>query len=237
MFFGTVFIYSLRLILRTKMEDLTYPVMGGIFLVFTFVFLITPFGVDPSGRYFLPLSIPFSLVAARFIYSAVNKKSLQIACIGLVLVFNGWGTLDCAARTPPGLTTQFNPITVIDQHYIPDLISFLRENGETRGYTNYWVAYPLAFLSGEDLLFVPQLPYQTDLRYTERDDRYLPYDQMVQASPQTAYITTRNQALDEKLRTSFLQLGITWQEKQIGDFQIFYHLSKSIRPNELNLGT
>jgi len=99
------------------------------------------------------------------------------------------------------------------------------------------VAYPLAFLSGEDLLFVPQLPYQTDLRYTERDDRYLPYDQMVQASPQTAYITTRNQALDEKLRTSFLQLGITWQEKQIGDFQIFYHLSKSIRPNELNLGT
>ena len=236
-FFGTVFIYSLRLILRTKMEDLTYPVMGGIFLVFTFVFLITPFGVDPSGRYFLPLSIPFSLVAARFIYSAVNKKSLQIACIGLVLVFNGWGTLDCAARTPPGLTTQFNPITVIDQHYIPDLISFLRENGETRGYTNYWVAYPLAFLSGEDLLFVPQLPYQTDLRYTERDDRYLPYDQMVQASPQTAYITTRNQALDEKLRTSFLQLGITWQEKQIGDFQIFYHLSKSIRPNELNLGT
>ena len=50
---------------------------------------------------------------------------------------------------PPGITTQFNPVTQIDQRQTAKLITFLRENDERYGYTNYWVSYPLAFLSQE----------------------------------------------------------------------------------------
>ncbi len=235
-FLGLVSIYSFRLIFRKNVRNLAPAVFGGVFLVFSLAFLLTPFGVDPSGRYFLPLSIPISLAAAAFIVSVLKNLRWQFACVALVLIFNSWGTLECAAQFPPGITTQFNPITVVDQSAMPDLIAFLRSNGETRGYTNYWVAYPLAFLSNEELVFTPRLPYQSDLRYTPRDDRYAPYNEMVAGNSQPAFITTRAPDLNKKMRTAFLRLGVTWQEKQIGDFQVFYSLSKTVRPDQLGLG-
>jgi len=127
-------------------------------------------------------------------------------------------------------------VTQIDQRTMPDLIHFLQEHGETRGYTNYWVAYPLAFLSGEELIYVPQLPYHLDLRYTLRDDRYPSYDEVVSQSARIAYITTRHAQLDEKLRERFAQQGLAWQEADIGDFHVFFDLSHPVRPQEIGFG-
>ena len=235
-FLGLVGVSAIRLISKKSEYRPAFAVLGGVVLVFTLAFLLTPFGVDPSGRYFLPLIIPLSLAEAGFILKILKKPYWQISCVALVLVFNLWGTLECAAQNPPGITTQFNPITVVDQHAMPDLVSFLQANGETRGYTNYWVSYPLAFLSNEELIFTPRLPYQADLRYTRRDDRYAPYDAMVDQSGRTAFITTHAPDLNVKLREAFTSLGVTWSEKEIGDFQVFYHLSKSVRPEQLGLG-
>jgi hypothetical protein len=115
-------------------------------------------------------------------------------------------------------------------------MAFLRSRGETRGYTNYWVAFPLAFLSGEDLVYAARLPYHLDFRYTPRDDRYGTYTQAAESSPRVAYITTRHPPLDERLRREFSALGVTFQEAQIGDFHIFYALSRKVTPAELGLG-
>ena len=136
---------------------------------------------------------------------------------------------------PPGITTQFNPVTQIDQRQITKLITFLRENDERFGYTNYWVSYPLAFLSQESLVFIPALPYHQDFRYTARDNRYQPYDTEVAHSNKVAYITTNHPALDEHLRGQFKQAGVAWKEQRIGDYQVFYSLSKPIRPEEIGL--
>ena len=95
----------------------------------------------------------------------------------------------------------------VDHRYDQALIDFMRQQDERRGYGNYWVAYPLAFLSGEDLIFVPRLPYHPDFRYTERDDRYLPYDEQVSRSQRVAYITTNHPDLDEYLRSQFQGAG------------------------------
>ena len=35
-----------------------YTILGGILIILTLLFILTPFGVDPSGRYFLPFIIP-----------------------------------------------------------------------------------------------------------------------------------------------------------------------------------
>ncbi len=215
----------------------TWWVLAGICLTLTAGFLLTSFGVDPSGRYFVPLAIPFSLAASAVFINLTKRIYLQYAGFAVLLIFNLWGTIQCAQNNPPGITTQFYTPAQVDQSRMGELIGFLASEGITRGYTNYWVAYPLAFLSQEEIIFTPRLPYHTDLRYTERDDRYAPYQQVVAESDQVAYITSKNPTLDEFIVNGFRKMKISWQEKWIGDFHLFYDLSKLVRPQEIGLGT
>ena len=207
-------------------------------VIFTLLcgFIFTPFGADPSGRYFLPLTVPLSLFAADFIVSLERKFGVKVYGMAAVLViFNFWGIMQSALRNPPGITTQFYEPARIDHRYDQELIDFLREKGEKRGYSNYWVSYPIAFLSQEELIFIPCLPYHPDLRYTKRDDRYAPYTDLVGNAEKISYITTKNELLNQKIRESLLELEVTWNERQIGDFLIFYNLSKMVRPGALQL--
>lgn len=200
-------------------------------------FVLTSFGVDASGRYFLPWAAPLALLAADFILSLRGRVGRwAFALVGLLMVYQLWGVLTSALRYPPGLTTQFYAPTQIDQRYMAELMTFLREHGEQRGYTNYWVAYPLAFLSQEELIYTPRLPYHLDFRYTRRDDRYPLYDSLVNQAERTAYITTNHPQLNEKLRQEFRTLGVSWQETSLGNFQVFYALSRAVHPEEIGLG-
>ena len=209
----------------------------GVIATLILGFILTPFGADPSGRYFVPLVVPLSLFAASLIIE-LDKRigGWAYVLFFLVLVYSFWGTLLSARRYPPGITTQFYAPSQIDHRYDQELIAFLQRVGETRGYSNYWVTYPLAFLSGENLIFTPRLPYHLDFRYTERDDRYEPYDDQVASSNRMAYITTNHPDLDEYLRSKFVSLDVSWQETQIGNYTIFYALSEPVRPQEVGLG-
>ena len=226
----------------------------GVSLTLTAAFILTPFGADPSGRYFLPLAAPGALLMAEMLagLSARQRRTRPAReaspersrrgwlANGLalgVVVFNIWGTAQSAADFPPGLTTQFDQVAQVDQRDLPAVMQFLREQGETRGYTNYWVEFPLAFLSGEELLYAARLPYHLNFNYTTRYNRYPPYARAVEASPQAAYITTLHPPLDERLRAGLQALGVAFEEKQIGDFHIFYALSRKVVPEELGLGT
>lgn len=197
----------------------------------------TPFGADPSGRYFVPLAAPMSLFAAAMILHLRHRwGNRAFVLAGLLIGFHFWGTLQCIQRFPPGITTQYYAPAQVDHRRMPELIEFLEQHGERRGYTNYWVAYPLAFLSQERMIFIPRLPYHLDFRYTPRDDRYAPYDEMLAQSERTAYICTNHPELEVYLRQQFHQLGVTWKEERIGDYQIFYSLSRMVRPEEIGLG-
>jgi 4-amino-4-deoxy-L-arabinose transferase-like glycosyltransferase len=210
----------------------------GVMLAVMAGFVFTPFGADPSGRYFLPLAIPLALFAAAMILELRAKIGYWAwGLVLLLLVYNLWGTVQSTGRFPPGVTTQFYAPAQVDHRYDQALIDFLHQQDERRGYGNYWVTYPLAFLSAEDLIFVPRLPYHPDFRYTERDDRYLPYDDLVSRAERVAYITTHHPELDEYLRSNFKKLGVTSREMQIGDYHVFYALSQPVRPNQIGLGT
>jgi len=213
-----------------------FGLLGGVLGTLTVGFLFTSFGVDPSGRYFLPMITPLALAAASMLRAVRRFRAQPYLMAGVVLGASIWGTLQCAGRFPPGLTTQFYEPAAVDQRASGELIRFLKAEGETRGYSNYWVAYPLAFLSSEELIFVPRLPYHLDLRYTPRDDRYAPYGDQVARSERVAYITTRNPPLDHYLQAQFRALGVTWQEQQIGDFRVYYRLSAVVRPQQIGLG-
>jgi 4-amino-4-deoxy-L-arabinose transferase-like glycosyltransferase len=193
-------------------------------------FILTPFGADPSGRYFLPLAYPMAFFAGSLAADLLPRVGRRwvAGMVALLLAYNLWGTLDCARRTPPGLTTQFDPVARIDTSAFDELIALLEANGEDAGYANYWIAYPLAFLSEERLIFVPQLPYHTDFRYTDRDNRYPPYNAMVAESYRAAYITTNHPALDDRLRAEFTRLGVEFSEATVGGFHVFYRLSDKV---------
>jgi 4-amino-4-deoxy-L-arabinose transferase-like glycosyltransferase len=224
-------------------ERPTYRLLAGVGGVLAVGFLFTSFGVDPSGRYFLPLAVPLALAAGELAWSLPRIHPRLAGAgprgvfLGVLLAFQLWGNLQTGLRYPPGLTTQFDRQTIVEMREMSDLAAFLRENGETRGYTTYWVAYPLAFLSAEELIFTPRLPYHADLRYTARDDRYPPYDLLVAESERTAYIAPRGaQLLDEHLTTGLNALGVTYATRTIGDFKVYYDLSSPVRPEQLGLG-
>jgi hypothetical protein len=213
-------------------------VVAGVAIALVAGFLLTPFGVDPSGRYFMPLAAPMAILGGG-LFAALEERARRPfgwAALCAILGFNLWGNLETALRKPPGITTQFNVVTQIDHSHDSELIAFLREVEERRGYANYWVSYPLAFLSEEELIYVPRLPYHQDFSYTPRDDRYAPYREAVLESARVAYITTRHPALDERLRAAFGELEVTFREAVIGDYRVFYDLSRPIRPGEIGLG-
>lgn len=231
---------SARQLFRNTAARWEKTLLWGIIATLIAGFLFTPFGADPSGRYFLPLAAPMALLAAQALSHLAQRfpqqRWLAPVLVVIVVGYQFWGTLECARRFPPGLTTQFYAPTVIDHRADNELIDFLEQEGETRGYSNYWVTYPLAFESNEALIFIPRLPYHLDLRYTPRDDRYAPYTEEVSRSDRVAYITTHNPSLDDYLQTHFNRIGVTYQEKQIGDYHIYYHLSRVVRPEEIGLG-
>lgn len=222
-----VWIYAFRRARKTAEEAL----LLGLMLTLVALFIFSSFGVDPSGRYFIPLAVPLAIFAARWLTGLQKQIGRWVLLLlALLMLYNAWGTLQSALRYPPGITTQFDSVTQVDHRLMNELADFLRAHGETYGYTNYWVSYPLAFLTQEELIFVAHLPYHQDFRYTPREDRYPPYAQQVDQAEKVAYITTNNPPLNENLRAEFTRLGITWQEHKIGDYQIFYALSQPAYP-------
>jgi len=215
----------------TSARLLLWGVWGTLFLGF----VLTPFGGDPSGRYFLPLYLPlFVFTAGALVALRERIGRWAWVLLGLVLAFNLAGTAQAALANPPGITTQFEAITQVDHRYDGALMDFLQSHGGTRGYANYWVAYPIAFLSGEEIALVPRLPYKADLRYTPRDDRYALYQAWVETSSSAVYVTTNHPKLDGTLREQFAALGVRFREAQIGSYHVFYDFSRKVTPDELS---
>jgi len=208
--------------------------LWGVWATLCLGFVLTPFGGDPSGRYFLPLYLPlFAFAAEALVALRARIGRWAWALLGAVLAFNLVGITQAVLENPPGITTQFEDITQVDHRYDADLIGFLREHGGARGYANYWVAYPIAFLSQEEIILVPHLPYKPDLRYTSRDDRYLPYTQAVAQAAHVVYVTSNHPLLDALLREGFARMGVTFHEAQIGSYHVFYDLSRRVSPREV----
>lgn len=211
-------------------------VLWGMIATLLATFLLTPFGGDPSGRYFLPLVVPLAIFAAMLL-QRFRKQNVIVASLLLALLvgYNVAGTLAAAVQNPPGITTQFDPVTWIDHSRDQELIDFLLANDETRGYTNYWVQTPIAFLSGERIISAARLPYHLALDYTPRDDRYPPYTQTVREAPRAFYITVNHPKLDALIRDRLTALGVTFKEHGIGNYHIFYALSRKVEPVELGI--
>jgi len=153
----------------------------------------------------------------------------------ILILYPFVGTILSNQQSQSGFTSQFAPNTEPDHERMDELTNFLLKNRITRGYTDYWVSYPLAFNSKEQLIFTPELPYHRDFRYTERDNRYDPYKVEVIGSDQIAYIVDQFPELAGRIKLGLTKSGSTWKEKVIGGYLVIYDLTEPIRPDALNL--
>ncbi len=203
---------------------------------FCALFVLSTFGTDPTGRYFLALIPPLTvLVAATLDHLRLERRALARGIAVGLLAFALLGNSVAAVRQPPGFTTQFDPISHIPHDHDQELMDFLRANQLTRGYANYWIAFRLAFLSKEEIILRAALPYKADLSYNPADDRYTPYQETVNEAEEVVYITSHHPVLDGIIRQRMAAYGVTFQERQIGPYHVFYHLSRRVSPHELGL--
>lgn len=205
------------------------PAIVGLVLV---GFIFTSFGTDPSGRYFLPLIFPLS---ALFGYSVVRieKRFVRILAI-ITVIFQIFGTVISSTKEPY-LTSQFYSPSQIDQTKLEELSEFLLSEKQYFGFSNYWISYPLDFVSNEQIIAIPFLPYHPDLRFTERDNRIDKYNQLILDADSYFYITSNNLNLDQLLVDVFNNFEITYKFKIIGDYNIYYDLSEKVTPANLGI--
>jgi hypothetical protein len=101
-------------------------------------------------------------------------------------------------------------------------MAFLDEHQLYHGYTNYWVAFRLAFLSGEKMQYSAALPYKTTLDYNPADNRYPAYVRATEEAERIAVITTNLPELDERLTARWTAQNLMYRETVIGAFHIYY---------------
>jgi hypothetical protein len=200
-------------------------------------FVLSPFGSDPTGRYLMLLYPPLVILAGDWLGRVWrgSRRWLAPAIAGLLLAYNLFGIVKYAQLNPPGLSTQLAIETVLPHEYDDDLIAFLDALGIDRGYAPFWVTYRFAFLTGERIILAPALPYKADLSYTYRDDRYPPYSQMVHTADRVVYVTANLPVLDDAIRAGMENLSLTYHERRIGPYTVFYDLARNVRPEELDI--
>lgn len=198
-------------------------------LLFAALFIFSRFNFDPSGRYFVPLALPLALAFGAFV-AAVKQPLLRAGLVIVVVGYSAAGVIVAAATNPPGITTQFVAETHIPNDDDAALIAFLDEHGLLHGYTNYWVSFRIAFLSGERLQYSAALPEKSDLSYTPFFNRYLPYVTATENAPpeQIAFITANVEAVRTALEASFAAQGVTFDHAQIGIYHVYYNFAPNV---------
>lgn len=233
--YGGVFLY---LIMRWRRNPISHPgtqMLVSMFVLFVIGFIATRFGVDSTGRYLLPLYIPLLIGCACAIEAAWQwRRAAAVTALAGFVLLHGYGIWS-AIESPARLTTQFDEITRFGNNHDNALIEFLRQEQINAGYSNYWVTYRIAFLTDEQIILAPVLPYKPDLRYSPVDQRIESYLALARSSNEIAYVTSLHPTLDQILRGEFESAGVTYSERQIGPYHIFYDLSRPIAPQMLDL--
>ncbi|MFN8527956.1 MAG: glycosyltransferase family 39 protein [Anaerolineae bacterium] len=210
---GIVLLAGYRFFAR-RVENNGRLLIGVLIIGFSVVYLASRFSFDPTGRYFLPLVMPVAVMVGSLIGRLwARRRIFALLLIGVVIGYQAIGQI-VTATTYPGFTTQFNLDTHIPNTDDDALIAFLDEHELYRGYTQYWIAFRLAFLSGERMQYSASLPYLPSLHYTPLDDRIPAYRQAADSADTFAYILANTTPNVEPIRA--------WLEGELAARQIEY---------------
>ncbi|MBU4275331.1 MAG: hypothetical protein KKC30_01175 [Proteobacteria bacterium] len=127
----------------------------------------------------------------------------------MLLVALGGGIVGVAAHPAAGHSVSWR------EHYGP-LLRYMGQHGVRHGRADYWEAYKLSFLSGEELIFAP------DKRFPVGLQRYDPYYWEVLRAPRKLYLF-RPQVDDAalaKVRHDLRRKGVPFEERDLGRWRV-----------------
>lgn len=143
-------------------------------LVVPAAFVITKFHEPVSEpRYLLPLYSAVPLLALGMCSARLPRRAAPLI-LGALLALNVYSL----AALDPLMNRPQNAMASTPANRL-DLTRFLTSHGLERIYTDYWLAYPLAFESGETI--VPSV-------ISGGFNRYIPYAYEVSVSPNPAFV-------------------------------------------------
>jgi hypothetical protein len=210
---------------------------------FALIFIGSAFGTDITGRYLLPLIVPFAVLMALFLAALGGTRRgprlsgrvvLAAVALTVLITFQAAGTLVAMTRYP-GITSQFDLVNHIPNDDDQALIAFLKSHQGTRGFSTYWLTFRIAFLSQERVILDAWLPNKLSLIYTPVDRRYPPYTEAVSSALRPVYVTANVPALDTLISDGLAKRNITYDYQTIGPYHIYYNLSARVTPAELGV--
>jgi hypothetical protein len=164
------------------------------------------FGMD-RPRYLIPslIVVPFglTLIITQWLYS--RSHSLGAFAVMFILVLNGLSVFSSPRDRYPD--------------YL-GLTRFLASEGLTRGYAPYISAYPLVYLSDEELIYTPAF-------HEPEYDRHAKYTALVTRAENPAFIFA-DQASANHFRLGLKDLNTSSKERTCGPFRIFHDLTPNV---------
>ena len=203
---------------------------------FALLYLGGKFGIDVTGRFLLPMYPPLCIAVGGW-WSGLRSRAQAWGnvALALILAFNLSGVA-LGAMAPVGLTSLYLPAQQVGNAYDEELIDFLLSKEMPYGYSHHWVSFKVAFLSQEQVILAPLLPYQNAPDHDlDRADRYPPYTAAAESAASPVYVTSNQPWLDDLLSQHLTVQEVTYEETRIGPYHVFYHLSQPLSPKELGL--
>ena len=214
-------------LLRRRLASLLRGKAGGIdgrnllalmLIVVPAVFVVTKFHEPVSEpRYLLPLYSAVPLLAAGLLSTAWLRRAWPFLLAALIVLnLYSIAVLDPAMNRP----TSEAASTPANRE---ELAHFLLSRGLNRVYTDYWLAYPLAFESSEQI--VPSV-------ISGGFNRYIPYAYEVSVAPDPAFVFVSGSPEEKEFLTKMDLAGAHATVDHVAVYSIYWRLSSldGLRP-------
>lgn len=212
--FGLWLVWRYRRALLALVRADSTPQERGPSLFLMIVLLVPPFvavsrfaNLWAEPRYALPIYAAVPLVAAIVYRTRMRGQLPGRLLLGGLMALNLFSLVTSDSRL--SLPTSAGESTAANR---AELIEVLRRRGLDRIYTDYWLAYPIAFESREAI--VPSV-------WSGGFGRRAPYSHMVFVAPDPSFLFARGTAGDSEFRTRLAELGGTARAEEIGVYRLY----------------
>jgi hypothetical protein len=172
-------------------------------------------------RYLLPLYSLVPVAGALFARAWASPRRPIAAMFVLgVLGLN----LASVARFDPSLAAPFLAGQTVRADD-PSLADFLLARGDRTLYADYWIAYPIAFQSREQIV-TAVIDDQLQVGF----NRYIPYAIAVDQSPDPAVVVVADSPVEQRLRAALASHGATYQVSRWRNLAVFDRIQPAFRP-------
>ncbi|MGI5835720.1 MAG: hypothetical protein ACOX87_04400 [Chloroflexota bacterium] len=169
-------------------------------------------------RYLLPLYSAVPLLVMRFSWSRSPWRYLSRLIAVAIVAINLYSitALDPKLNLPDTAvgSTQSNR---------SELVEFLLSRGVNHIYTDYWLAYPLAFESEEQI--IPSV-------ISGGFNRYIPYAHLVSVAPNPAFVFITDSSEERSFLTKLMERQVEAESHRVAIYSVYWQVTplENIRP-------